>query len=86
MTEELRLLSHIQQATKIGLIMKMVCIFPHRKPHKTDPETFHLQHSSEDAYHIFELCSDLTAAQIYRLVKQYAANNPTIVPPSPKFF
>ncbi|KIR70252.1 hypothetical protein I310_05878 [Cryptococcus deuterogattii CA1014] len=43
-------------------------------------------HSSEDAYHIFELCSDLTAAQIYRLVKQYAANNPTIVPPSPKFF
>ncbi|WVQ92781.1 hypothetical protein IAS59_006597 [Cryptococcus gattii] len=45
MAEELYLLKHIQQATKIGL-MKM----------------------------------------IYRLVKQYAANNPTIVPPSPNFF
>ncbi|XAO27800.1 hypothetical protein I312_106662 [Cryptococcus bacillisporus CA1280] len=43
-------------------------------------------HSSEDAYHIFEVCSDLTPAQIYKLVKQYAANNPTIAAPLPKSF
>lgn len=41
MAEELYLLKHIQQATKIGL-MKMVCIFPHRKSYNTDLEAFHL--------------------------------------------
>lgn len=65
MTDDLHLLKHIQQATKIGL-MRM--------------------QSAEDAHHIFEVCSDLTPAQIFKLVKQYSANNPAIVPPSPKFF
>lgn len=65
MTDDLHLLRHIQQATKIGL-MRM--------------------QSPEDAHHIFEVCSDLIPAQIYKLVKQYATNNPAIVPPGQKFF
>lgn len=41
MTDDLHLLRHIQQATKIGL-MRMVGIFPHQQPYATNPEPFSL--------------------------------------------